>query len=165
MAMFGPPVARRHRHEIKADATAAVRFAIEMRRALRALNARFRTEGLPEMRVGVGIHSGELVSCSLGSADRQQYATIGDTTNVAARIMAVAKDRLRENVTMGTCCIVISDSTRSLLDQSSDLISLGPIMFKGKDQPVNCYVLAADHDPTSSTEASSSLLSDQRDST
>jgi adenylate cyclase len=147
MAMFGPPVVRQHRHEILADAGAAVRFATEMRRALGELNAWFRGEGLPEMHVGIGIHSGELVSCSLGNADRQQYATIGDTTNVAARVMTVAKDWLRDDSAAGSCCIVISDATRLLLEAPPDLVTLGPIMCKGKIQPVHCHMLAADRPP------------------
>jgi adenylate cyclase len=147
MAMFGPPVVRHHRVEIQADASAAVRFAIEMRRALNALNTQFGGEGLPGMRVGVGIHSGELVSCSLGNAGRQQYATIGDTTNVAARVMAVAKDRLRDDPTAGACCIVISDATRLLLETPVDLVTLGPVMCKGKSQPVHCHMLVSDPPP------------------
>jgi len=143
MAMFGPPVVRRHQHEIRADATAALSFALRMQEALVGLNAGFHAKGLPDMRVGIGIHSGGLVSCSLGSAGRQQYATIGDTTNVAARIMTIAKDRLRQGQAAGFCCIVISDATRNLLDRSVDLSPLGPLPCKGKTQPVDCYVVDA----------------------
>jgi adenylate cyclase len=141
MAMFGPPVVRQHRHEIEADAAAALHFAIEMRQALHQLNVEFLTHGLPAMRVGVGIHSGELVSCSLGHAGRQQYATIGDTTNVAARVMEVAKDHLMHASTDDICCIVISDATRTLLRDPVELISLGPVACRGKRQPVECHIV------------------------
>lgn len=143
MAMFGPPVVRRRQHEVRADATAALGFALQMQEALAGLNASFQAEGLPKMRVGIGIHSGELVSCSLGSAKRQQYATIGDTTNVAARIMAVAKDRLRQEQAASYCCIVISHATSILLDRPVDLLPLGPMACKGKTDPVDCYVANA----------------------
>jgi len=144
MAMFGPPVVRRHEHEIRADATAALGFAVRMQEAVAGLNASFQAEGLPGMRVGIGIHSGELVSCSLGSAERQQYATIGDTTNVAARIMTVAKDCLRQGQVAGVCCIVISEATRRLLDRPVDLLPLGPVACKGKTHPVECFVASAE---------------------
>jgi adenylate cyclase len=142
MAMFGPPVIRQHPHEIEADADAALRFAIQMRQALGQMNAAFLAQRLPAMRVGVGIHSGELVSCSLGNAERQQYATIGDTTNVAARVMEVAKDRLRQPPMEEVCCIAISEATRALLRGPVDLIPLGPVTCKGKRQPVDCYVVS-----------------------
>ncbi|MFL5289708.1 MAG: adenylate/guanylate cyclase domain-containing protein [Rhodopila sp.] len=141
MAMFGPPVIREHQHEIEADAAAALRFAMQMRQALYRLNRTFLADGLPVMRVGVGIHSGTLVSCSLGNADRQQYATIGDTTNVAARVMEVAKDHLRQPLTNDICCIVISEATRALLCDPVDLIPLGPVTCRGKRQPVGCYIV------------------------
>lgn len=152
MAMFGPPLVRQHQNEVQADAAAAVRFAIQMRYALEGLNARFRADGLPLMRVGIGIHSGELVSCSLGNAGRQQYATIGDTTNVAARIMTVAKNWLRDAPAAHACCMVISEATRSLLEAPPELVPLGPVTCKGKTQPVCCYMLAAPPAPAHAME-------------
>jgi adenylate cyclase len=142
MAMFGAPVVRQHSHEIEADAAAAVRFAMQMRQSLHQLNAAFRAQNLPAMHIGIGIHSGELVSCSLGNAERQQYATIGDTTNVAARVMEVAKGYLRQTPMNETCCIVISEATRILLCDTVDLIPLGPMNCRGKRQPVECYIVS-----------------------
>jgi adenylate cyclase len=143
MAMFGPPIPRRCRDEIAADAAAAVRYACQMRDEMRRLNELYRAEHLPAMRVGVGIHSGELVSCSLGSAVRQQYATIGDTTNTAARLMTVAKQMMEQRAPGELCGIVISEATRTLLRGEFDLRPLGKVACKGKSQPVECYSIQA----------------------
>jgi adenylate cyclase len=144
MAMFGPPIVRRRREEIEADAMAAACYARKIGEALLDLNRTYRAEGWPEIRVGIGIHSGELVSCSLGSFKRQQYATIGDTTNVAARMMTVAKECMETSTGHETCCVALSGATRHLLCGAFRLQSLGPVICKGKKHPISCYLLDLD---------------------
>jgi class 3 adenylate cyclase len=61
------------------------------------------------MRVGIGIHSRVLVSCNLGGQKRRQYTTIGDTTNTAARVMAVTKQRLRQSPAVEQRGIIVSN--------------------------------------------------------
>jgi len=144
MALFGPPIVRRHRHEIETDAIEAARYAVSMRQTLLELNRTYRAEGLPEIRIGIGIHSGDLVSCCLGSAERQQYATIGDTANTAARLMTVAKDHMKEVGGNDVSCVALSDATRTLLGGAFNLHALGPVMCKGKKDPIACYLLHSD---------------------
>jgi adenylate cyclase len=141
MAMFGPPIARQRQDQIDADAVAAVRYACQMDEVLWSLNEKYRDENLPEMRVGIGIHSGELVGCSLGNAERQQYATIGDTTNTAARLMSAAKELMQQAPGDKVTGIVVSERTRGLLHGAFDLRPLGPVACKGKKQRIECYVL------------------------
>jgi len=93
------------------------------------------------MRVGIGIHSAELVGCSLGNAERPQYATIGDTTNIAARLMSVAKELMHQASGGKVTGIVVSEAARGLLHGAYDLQPLGPVACKGKKQLVECYVL------------------------
>jgi adenylate cyclase len=79
-AVFGIPV----RFEGHADA--AVRAAIDMRRALRELNAERIASGKPRFAHGIGIHSGSVLAGNSGSEDQSAYALIGNTVNVASRI-------------------------------------------------------------------------------
>jgi adenylate cyclase len=141
MAMFGVPIARRGPPEVQADALAAVRYACRMTDAVRELNASYRREGLPEIRVGIGIHSGVLVGCCLGGPERQQYATIGDSANTAARLMTVAKELMKHPGTDEVCRIVLSESTRILLRGVFELRPLGPVALKGKRLPLECYAV------------------------
>ncbi|MEQ1918243.1 MAG: adenylate/guanylate cyclase domain-containing protein, partial [Elusimicrobiota bacterium] len=66
----------------------AVRAALGMREKLAELNAR----GGPEIRFGVGLHTGTLVAGNIGTEKRLEYTVIGDTVNVASRIESQNKD-------------------------------------------------------------------------
>jgi adenylate cyclase len=114
-----------------------------MSERLAQLNAAYRQQGLPEMRVGIGIYSGELVSCSLGSAERQQYSTVGDTSNTAARLTTVAKDMMKAGRTEERCFTVIGETTYALVAGEIEVRPIGRFSLKGKAQSVACYALAA----------------------
>jgi class 3 adenylate cyclase len=66
----------------------AVRAALGMRDKLAELNAL----GGPEIRFGVGLHTGTLVAGNIGTEKRLEYTVIGDTVNVASRIESQNKD-------------------------------------------------------------------------
>jgi adenylate cyclase len=141
LAMFGVPIRRETDDEIRADAVAAVRCARAMAEAIGKLNADYRAGGQTEIKFAVGIQSGELVSCSLGSNDRQQYTTMGDTTNTAARLVGVAKDEMKLPGFAGSCCIVIGGATRLLVGDAFGLRPLGPVDLKGKARRTTCFAL------------------------
>jgi adenylate cyclase len=84
MAVWGAPFSHPD------DATRAVRAAVEMQQALRELNARWRSQGRPELSIHVGLNTGRVAAGNIGSEQYLQYATIGDATNVAARVCSVA---------------------------------------------------------------------------
>ena len=54
--------------------------------ALVELNRDFQRRGLPAVRIGIGLHSGEAVVGHLGSRERHEYTAIGDAVNVAPRV-------------------------------------------------------------------------------
>ena len=66
----------------------AMRAALGMREKLAELNAR----GGPEIRFGVGLHTGTLVAGNIGTEKRLEYTVIGDTVNVASRIESQNRD-------------------------------------------------------------------------
>jgi predicted ATPase/class 3 adenylate cyclase len=67
----------------------AVTAAIDMQRALRAFNEE-RTDG-PPLRMGIGLHSGEVMLGTVGFADRLETTVIGDTVNTASRVEGASK--------------------------------------------------------------------------
>ncbi len=85
--------------------------------------------GWPTFRIG--INSGRVVIGNVGAEGRRSFAAIGDTTNVAARLMSAGEPGQ----------IVISGATRRLLGEAYRVSSLGPTAVKGKREPVEAFVL------------------------
>ena len=80
LVFFGAPIS-------DGDATAnAVAAALELQLAMDELNASHREQGLPELAIGVGVHTGEAVVGTIGSRRRQKYTAIGKNVNLVARI-------------------------------------------------------------------------------
>jgi adenylate cyclase len=147
ISVWGVPIARNAPSEIQADAVGAVRCAVEMAAALRGLNLRYESEGLPPMRVGIGIYSGDLIGCSIGSNQRRQYSTIGDTPNTAARLVGVAKDSMKAEGTHIACRVVVGEATLALLGDRFVTRPLGSFPLKGKSRPVACHIVDAELPP------------------
>ena len=87
MAVFGSPIGRGP----EAEATAAVRCAVEMRRALQRLNGAWRAEGLEPLDSGIGLASGEVIVGQIGSPRRMEFTVIGDKVNLASRMEGLTR--------------------------------------------------------------------------
>lgn len=125
MALFGVPVSQ-------ADhADAAIRASVKMQVALAELNRELKSERKGEIRIGIGIHSGELVAGNIGSGSRMEYTVIGDTVNVASRIEGLCK-KTGES-------LLISKDTVQLLSSREDLETLGNFEVKGRVEPVQVF--------------------------
>ena len=85
-------------------------------------------------RFHIGINSGPALVGNIGSEDYRNFAAIGDTTNVAARLQSEAK--------AGE--IVLGPETARLLDGSLPLTALGPVRVKGRSQPVQAFTTRAE---------------------
>jgi len=84
LAIFGAPISHPD------DPTRAIRTAVEMVLALRAFNESHRGREWPELKIGIGINTGEVVAGYIGSKDHLNYTVIGDAVNVAQRIESIA---------------------------------------------------------------------------
>ena len=62
-----------------------------MRAAMREYNVELAREGLPPLGVGIGIHRGPGLAGLVGSRERMEYAFVGRTVNVAARVQALTR--------------------------------------------------------------------------
>lgn len=105
----------------------AVAAAIDMQAAVAAFNVAQRAAGRPTITIHVGIASGPAAAGYIGADRYVQYAVIGDTTNVAARICTAA----------GPDEILVSDDTRRG-HSGRDVVfeDVPAIAAKGKDGPV-----------------------------
>ena len=84
-------------------------------------------------RFRIGINTGPAVVGNVGAAGRLSFAAIGDTTNLASRLMSVAPPG----------GVVVGESTRNGLDGVSGITvrSLGRVAVKGKRAPVPAWAL------------------------
>ncbi len=64
----------------------AVRCALEMQKAMPGVNEHNLQMGWPEIEMGIGIHTGEVVVGNIGSTKRSKYGVVGRTVNLTARI-------------------------------------------------------------------------------
>lgn len=85
MAFFGAPV-QQPEHPVR-----ALNAALHMQRAHEAVVARWREEGLPELRLGIALNSGDVVVGNIGCEQRMDYTALGHEVNVAARLCQAAQ--------------------------------------------------------------------------
>ncbi|WP_224364864.1 adenylate/guanylate cyclase domain-containing protein [Hyalangium versicolor] len=133
MAVWGAPFSQPE------DADRALRAAVEMQRSLADLNARWRAEGKPELKIHVGLNTGRVAAGNIGSEQYLQYATIGDATNVASRICdATPPGEIR-----------VSEATFARIQERAwPLTQLPPVQVKGKQEPLTLYRVEWRNDPT-----------------
>jgi adenylate cyclase len=120
MALFGAPTATPE------DASNALNTAVAMQRRILGINVELRDEGLKEIGVGIGLHTGEVIVGYIGSERRSEYTAIGDTVNTASR--------LESNARGGE--ILLSDATAKAAHSRYKLLPRDPITVKNREQPV-----------------------------
>jgi adenylate cyclase len=69
----------------------AVHAALAMRAELEDYNRELGKDGLPELGIGVGLHRGTGVAGLVGSRERMEYAFVGRTVNLAARVQDLTR--------------------------------------------------------------------------
>lgn len=106
LVVFGAPL------PLDREEARAVACAIEMLNAMPGINDWNRAQGLPEVEMGIGIHSGEVVLGNIGSELRAKYGIVGATINLTSRV---------ESYTVGGQ-VLISETTRALC---GDLVTVG----------------------------------------
>src|SRR2546427_218318 len=128
MALFGAPIAHEdHAHR-------ALSAALAIQRELEPLAADVRRSHAVQFRMRVGINTGLVVVGAIGKDLRMDYTAVGDTTNLAARLLGLAKPGQ----------IVVSRRTQHLRDGFFVFDDLGEFQVKGKAEPVHAYALMSE---------------------
>jgi class 3 adenylate cyclase len=115
---------------VEEDARRAVACAMEIQDLASSTERQFFTDkSSKHLKIGIGLHTGPVVAGNLGSSLRMDYTFIGDPVNVAARLEGLA----------GPGEVIITESTRSHLDDTFKVKKLRPVSVKGKSEPIPIY--------------------------
>lgn len=128
MATFGTP---RVSPADCANALAAARDIVE---GIAAGNAALAKSGLPQLRISVGVHFGPAIIGNIGSERRLEFATLGDTVNVASRLEAATRS-------LG-CQVVASDAvvSRSGSEVNGNFRAVPALSVRGRAAPIDVWV-------------------------
>lgn len=123
LVLFGAPTSRED------DAKRAVACAVEMQLAMSSVNEKIKEWGLPQLKMGIGINTGEVIVGNIGSEQRTKYGVVGSQVNLTYRI---------ESYTTGGQ-ILISEQT--LKDAGSIVIidGLKEVKPKGVKETITIY--------------------------
>lgn len=111
----------------------AVQAALKMRGALRDFNAEQEKNDKHRLRIGVGIHCGEMVAGSVGSHERMEFTVIGDAVNMASRIEGLNKK-------WGTDILVSEDVARAIQHEVA-LETMPETRVHGISNPVQVFAV------------------------
>ncbi|UGY15748.1 adenylate/guanylate cyclase domain-containing protein [Bradyrhizobium septentrionale] len=124
LALFGAPF----------ETGDAAHQAVAAAREMLAANERTNAASSWPLRIGIGIHIGEVVAGNIGSPRRKEYTVIGDTVNFAARLEALNKD-------LGSQFLISSAVRDALGEECKDAVSRGEIPVRGYEHPVPVWQL------------------------
>ncbi len=124
LALFGAPFD---------DPNAAERAVTAAREMLVAIEEQNAGSDWP-LRIGIGLHLGNVVAGNVGSPRRKEYTVIGDTVNLASRIESLNKEFGSQ--------LLISDAVHQESGDVADATSLGDVAVRGYQQPVRIWRLA-----------------------
>lgn len=133
MLHFGTPEPRDD------DAARALRCAAEMLAEMDRWNAERATEGQEPIRIGIGLHYGEVIVGNIGDARRLEYTVLGDTVNVASRLEALTR-------TLGTPFVTSAPLIQAAIRAGADPAQILPGLrpgdaehVRGRAEPVSLW--------------------------
>ena len=128
MAIFGAPVAQPNSRQ------EAVLAALEMVELVDLFNLEQAAQGRVQIRIGVGVASGQVIAGYTGTQHRATYTCVGDTVNQAARLEDYTKEVGQP--------ILIDENTLAGLGPDLHADEVGPVQLKGKTQTVRVYAVS-----------------------
>lgn len=112
-------------------ASDAVQTALEVQDGLARLNEKWKSRGYQPIRIGVGIHTGEVIAGIVGSEGRKKFTFTGDTVNTASRVEGLNKEF--------STTILITRETMESVNGKFKVRRCGEAKVKGRDKPVEVF--------------------------
>jgi adenylate cyclase len=135
MATFGTP------RTGPEDATRALACAAAMIEEIERWNLKRRARRAAEIRVGVGVHYGEVVVGNVGDARRLEFAVIGDVVNVASRLERLTRERGVPLIVSADVIEAVRQETGGVPDIVHRLMPEPELTVRGRRQPVDVWVM------------------------
>jgi len=134
MATFGTP------RPGPQDARNALKCAVDMIAELDRWNEERTALGAPPVRIGIGVHYGEVIAGNIGNERRLEYSVIGDTVNIASRLEHLTRSL--------NTPLVVSDSLIGALAPLDDrdgtllsnLVECGTQTIRGRESGVAVWI-------------------------
>jgi predicted ATPase/class 3 adenylate cyclase len=125
MALFGAPIA------LEDAPQRGIRSAMAIHREMGVFSDKIRQEkeGIPLLRMRIGIHTGPVVVGTLGNDLRVEFKAVGDTVNLASRVESLAVPG----------ATYVTEETFRLVEGLFRFEALGQKEVKGKKEPVTVY--------------------------
>ena len=115
------------------NADDALRAAIDMQKETAVYNQQRHINGQPPIRIGTGLHTGDLIMGILGNEHRMQGTVISDAVNLASRLEGLTK-------LYGVSIILSEDMLQDLTDPNQyHTRFLDRVRVKGKKKPIIVY--------------------------
>ena len=123
LIIFGAP------QQMPDRARKAIACAIEMQNAMAKVNNENRTQGLPELQMGIGLNETEVIVGNVGSDKRSKYAVVGSGVNMTSRI---------ESYTVGGQILI----SESMFNEAGEILRIDgqqEVLPKGAESPIRIY--------------------------
>ncbi len=117
MATFGLP------QPLPAPQRNALEAAQELLLGVDRLNAELAAEGIEALKIGIGIHSGEVLAGYVGSRQRREFSVIGDAVGTASRLESLTKEFPHP--------VLCSQEVAAAVGFAGGLVELGPVAAGG----------------------------------
>ncbi len=131
-AMWNAPV------DVEDHPVEACRAALKMLETLETLNRTWRADDalpVPEIKIGVGLHTAEARVGNFGSEDHLEYSMLGDMVNLTARLESLTKKYRAP--------IIISEDTWERIPGFA-AVPLGSFTALGRSDPTVIFALVGD---------------------
>lgn len=112
----------------------AAKAAVEMHAMLQRFNAQFVDGIFPEIRIGIGIHTGRIMLGTIGEVRRMENTVISDTVNAASRIESLTKK-------LGSGILVSGASLAQIPGDDYKVRLVDVAQLRGKTKMIEIYEL------------------------
>jgi adenylate cyclase len=130
MAFWNAPL------DVKDHREKAIHCGRKMFHLLAKLNNEVMEEGLEELKIGVGINTGDVVVGNMGSDQRFDYTCLGDAVNLSSRLEGQTKE-----YRVG---IIVGEETTKGIEDRFNFVELDKIAVKGKKEGVRIFTILDD---------------------
>jgi adenylate cyclase len=111
----------------------AVLGALAMREALLRYNESLRARGHEPLRLGIGIHCGDVLAGVMGNDELSKFGVVGDVINVASRVEGLTRAHGVD--------LLVTGEVRAALDARFRLRAMPALPVKGKPDPIVTYLV------------------------